>query len=129
MPVKISLSATLPQLDLSRSNLDSNEWIIVEDVVVLLRPFENVTVILSGEKYPSLSSVIPHVLGLRKAIESKTPVTELAKNLKGGLSAVIEKRLAVYETNRTASKATFLDARFKKKVLRYKVTPIMFFYY
>lgn len=115
LEVKISVSATLPQLDSSPPNLDSNEWIIVKDVVALLRPFENVTVILSGEKYPSLSSVIPLVLGLRNAIESKTPVTELAKNLKRSLSAVIEKRLAVYETNRTASKATFLDPRFKKK--------------
>lgn len=115
LEVKISLSATLPQLDSSPPNLDSNEWIITEDVVALLRPFENVTVILSGEKYPSLSSVIPLVLGLRNAMENKTPVTELGKNLKRSLSAVIEKRLAVYETNRTASNATFLDPRFKKK--------------
>ncbi|GBP41621.1 hypothetical protein EVAR_34054_1 [Eumeta japonica] len=67
------------------------------------------------EKYPSLSSVIPLVIGLRNVIESKTPVSELAKNLKRCLSAVIEKRHAVYETNRTASKATFPDLRFKKK--------------
>lgn len=115
LEVKIPLSATLPQLDTSPPNLDSNEWIITEDMVTLLRPFENVTVILSGEKYPSLSSVIPLVLGLQNAIENKTPVTELGKNLKRSLTAVIEKRLAVYETNRTASKATFLDPRFKKK--------------
>lgn len=115
LEVKISLSATLPQLDSSSPNLDSNEWTIIEAVVALLRPFENVTVILSGEKYLSLSSVIPLVFGLRNAIQNKTPVTELGKNLKRSLSAVIEKRLAVYETNRTASKATFLDPRFKKK--------------
>ncbi|CAG9788197.1 unnamed protein product [Diatraea saccharalis] len=115
LEVKIPLFATFPQLDSSPPNLDSNEWLIMEDVVALLRPFENVTVILSGEKYPSLSSVIPLVLGLRNAIENKAPVTELGKNLKRSLSAVIEKRLAVYKTNRTASKATFLDPRFKKK--------------
>lgn len=118
LEVKIPLSATLPQLDTSPPNLDSNEWIITEDIVMLLRPSENVTVILSGEKYPSLSSVIPLVLGLQNAIENKAPVTELGTNLKRSLSAVIEKRLAVYETNRTASKATFLDPRFKKKGFR-----------
>lgn len=114
LEVKISLSATLPLLDSPPSNLDSNEWIMTENVVELLRPFENVTMILSGEKYPSLSSVIPLVLRLRNALENKTPVSELAKNLKRRLSTVIEKRLEVYETNRTASKATFLDPRFKK---------------
>lgn len=62
---------------------------MTKDVVALLRPFENVTVISSV----LLASVIPLVLGLRN--ESKTPVTELAKNLKQSLSAVIEKRLAV----------------------------------
>lgn len=118
LEVKIPLSATLPQLDTSPPNLDSNEWMITEDVVTLLRPFEYVTVILSGEKYPSLSSVIPLVFGLQNTIENKTPITELGKNLKRSLSAVIEKRLAVYETNRTASKATFLDPRFKKKGFR-----------
>lgn len=118
LEVKIPLSATLPQLDTSRQNLDFNKWIIIEDMVTLLRPFENVTVILSGEKYPSLSSIIPLVLGLQNAIENKTPVTELGKNLKRNLSAVIGKRLAIYETNRTASKATFLDPRFKKKGFR-----------
>ncbi|KAH9628536.1 hypothetical protein HF086_001143 [Spodoptera exigua] len=91
---------------------------ITEDVVTLLRPFENVTVILSGEKYPSLSSVIPLVFGLQNAIENKTPITELGKISKRSLSAVIEKRLAVYESNRTASKATFLDPRFKKNGFR-----------
>ncbi|CAH0717933.1 unnamed protein product, partial [Brenthis ino] len=117
LDVKISLSATLPLLESLPSNLDSNEWLLTEDAMTLLRPyfFKNVTAILSGEKYPTLSSVIPLVLGLRKAIDSNTPVTESGKRLKSSLSSVIEKRLGVYETNRTASKATFLEPRFKKR--------------
>lgn len=114
LQVKISLSATLPLLDSPPTNLDSNEWLLTEDVVALLRPFENVTAILSGEKYPTLSLVIPFVLRLRRAIDSKTPELELGKCLKRSLSSIIEKRLGVYETNRTASKA-FLDSRFTKK--------------
>lgn len=115
LEVKISLSATLPLLESPPPNLDSNEWLLTEEVIALLRPFEKVTAILSGEQYPTLSSVIPLVFGLRKAINSKAPVTELGKSLKSSLVSVIEKRLGVYETNRTASKATFLDPRFKKK--------------
>ncbi|KAF9805115.1 hypothetical protein SFRURICE_013308, partial [Spodoptera frugiperda] len=68
--------------DISYLALTSDIWTSDKDIVMLLRPFENVTVILSGEKYPSLSSVIPLVLGLQNAIENKAPVTELGTNLK-----------------------------------------------
>lgn len=71
LKLKIPLSATIRLLDSPPNNLNSNEWLLVEDAVLLLKPFENITSILSGEAYPTLSSVIPLVLGLRTAISKK----------------------------------------------------------
>lgn len=105
----------MPTLDSPPSNLNFQEWLLAEDVVALLRPFEKLTVILSGEKYVSLSSVIPLIFGLQNAINTKTPETSHGKFLQRSLANEVEKRLGVYETNRTAAKATFLDPRLKKK--------------
>ena len=116
LKLKIPLSATLPLLDSPPNNLNSNEWLMLEDAILLLQPFEKITCILSGEAYPTLSSVIPLVLGLRTAISNKSVKTSSGNNyLKRNLMDVVEKRLGVYEHNRTAAKATLLDPRFKKK--------------
>lgn len=124
LKLKVPLSATLPLLDSPPSNLNSNEWLLIEDVVMLLQPFEKITTIVSGESYPTLSCIIPIVQGLQNSMRNKCPTTELGVQLKRNLLNVIEKRLAVYEHNRTAAKATFLDPRFKKKGFSYDVTAV-----
>jgi len=45
------------------SNLSSEEWNIIEDMIPLLRPFEKLTVELSAEHYPTISMVIPLIRG------------------------------------------------------------------
>lgn len=116
LKLKIPLSATIRLLDSPPNNLNSNEWLLVEDAVLLLKPFENITSILSGEAYPTLSSVIPLVLGLRTAISKKKFKNGFRNFLKRKLMDVVEKRFGVYELNRTVAKATLLDPRFKKKM-------------
>lgn len=113
--VKVPLSATLSMLDSPPANLNSAEWLILEDCVSILQPFEKITTVLSGESYPTLSSVIPLVRGLQSAIIKKNPTTESGKHLQLSLLEIIDKRLGVYEVNRTAAKATLLDPRFKRK--------------
>lgn len=41
-----------------------SEWEIIEDIIPLLSPFNLMTIELSGEKYPTLSMVIPLVRGI-----------------------------------------------------------------
>lgn len=113
--VKVPLSATLSMLDSLPPNLDAADWQILEDCVTILQPFEKLTSMLSAESYPTLSSVIPLVRGLQSSLMNKAPITEAGKHLKHALLEVVDKRLSVYETNRTAAKATILDPRFKKK--------------
>jgi len=45
------------------SNLNSEEWNIIEDMIPLLKPFDNLTFELSAEHYPTISMVIPLIRG------------------------------------------------------------------
>lgn len=44
--------------------LTSNEFDILEDFIVLLKPFEKATVDISGEQYTTISLIIPMIRGL-----------------------------------------------------------------
>lgn len=103
-------------LDSPPPNLDAADWPILEDCVTILKPFEKITTILSAESYPTLSSVIPLVRGLQSSLMKKAPNTEAGRgrHLQHALLEVVDRRLSVYETNRTAAKATILEPRFKK---------------
>ncbi|CAK1586462.1 unnamed protein product [Parnassius mnemosyne] len=114
LKVKAPLSATLSLIDSPPPNLNSTEWQILEDCVALLQPVEKISTVLSGESYPTQSIIIPLVRGLQSAIIKKRPSTEPGNHLQRSLLEIIDKRLGVYESNRTAAKATILDPRFKK---------------
>lgn len=112
---KVPLSATLPLLTSPPPSLNAEDWLVIEDCVALLEPMEKITSVLSGESYPTLSSIIPIVRGIQNAIQNKCPKTEPGSHVQRSLLEVIDRRLSVYESNRTAAKATLLDPRFKKK--------------
>lgn len=112
---KVPLSATLPLLTSPPPSLNAEDWLIIEDCVALLQPMEKVTSVLSGESYPTLSCIIPIVRGLQNSVHNKSPNTEAGRHVQRSLLEVIDRRLSVYESNRTAAKATLLDPRFKKK--------------
>ncbi|XP_063366311.1 E3 SUMO-protein ligase ZBED1 [Cydia amplana] len=113
--VKVQLSATLSILDSPPPNLEAAQWQILEDSVAILQPFEKITAVLSAESYPTLSCIIPLVRGLQNSLNKRTPITDAGKHLQRALLEVVDKRLSVYKSNRTAAKATLLDPRFKKK--------------
>jgi len=45
------------------ANLTSEEWSTIEDIIPLLKPFNNLTIELSGENYPVIAKVIPLIIG------------------------------------------------------------------
>ncbi|CAH0730260.1 unnamed protein product, partial [Brenthis ino] len=112
--VKTALSATISTLQGSVKNLQNSEWEVVEGCVNLFRPLENLTTILSGEKYPTLSSVIPLIRNVQFALLKKTISTSVGQDHMTSLMETIDRRLGVLETNKTVAKSTFLDPRFKK---------------
>lgn len=54
LKLKVPLSATLPLLDSPQENLTANEWLLVEDMVVILHPVEMVTKV--GQQTPYYAS-------------------------------------------------------------------------
>ena len=59
-------------------NFSRKERALLETYVDLLRPFKEVTVIMSGDQYPTLSLYAPMVLSLHKSVLSQE--TETTKN-------------------------------------------------
>lgn len=115
MKLKIPLSATLLLSDSAPPNLISSEWFYKLQCVSVLQPMEKITSTLSGELFPTLSSIIPLIRGLQNCVRNKSPNTEAGKYLQKSLLDVINKRLGFFECNKTAAKATLLDPRYKTK--------------
>lgn len=112
--IKEPLSAVITSLAKAPEFLGAAEWELLCDWVPILKPMEQMTVELSGEKYPTMSLIIPLVRGLQYSIKNANTVTPSGESLKAYLLETVHKRLAILETNSVCSKATFLDPRFKK---------------
>lgn len=76
--------------------------------------FEMMTIELSGEKYTTMSLIIPLVRGIQHSLKNRTPKTTSSKSIKLVLLDNVSRRLGILESNLLYSKATFLDPRFKK---------------
>lgn len=79
--IKSSLAATLAELPTAPRSLDATEWEIIGDVIPLLKPLETMAVELSGEKYPTISMVVPLVRGLQLSIRTCKPKTHTGQQL------------------------------------------------
>jgi len=91
-------------------NLTPGSWAVAEAFCKTLRPFKDVTVLMSSDRFPTLSNVIPtlHVL------------TKMMTNMSGGIPQLqqllvkhIADRWPEYELSTVHSIATALDPHFK----------------
>ncbi|XP_050056116.1 E3 SUMO-protein ligase ZBED1-like [Aphis gossypii] len=104
-------------LIMAPSNLTPEEWVIIEDIVPLLRPFNSLTIELSAEQYPTISKVVPLLRGLQTSLNSKIPKTYLGRFIKSNLTLQINRRFEGIEKQSLTpyfSRATLLDPRCKK---------------
>ncbi|KAJ8877603.1 hypothetical protein PR048_022058 [Dryococelus australis] len=113
--VKELLSAAIYSLPHAPESLDGCECKIIAECIPLLKPIEIMTAALSGEKYLTISMVVPLVQGAQLSVKRKQPLSTIAQNLKSSLLSGFSKCLGTIETNEIVSKATILDARFKKQ--------------
>lgn len=114
LEIREPLSAAIAILPNAPRALDTSEWTVMMDCAQILQPIQAMTEEMSGEKYPTISMVIPLVRGVQFALNQIVPMTVEGTKLKEKLIAVVSKRFADWETNKIAAKATFLDPRFKK---------------
>lgn len=80
----------------------------------MLKPFETITAEISGEKYPTISKVIPMIYLLRGKINELNPESDIGKHLKKYILQEITTRFSNIENNKHYAIATILDPRFRK---------------
>lgn len=119
--LKEAISSTLGILESASSasleNLNADEWKLCTDMCTVLKPLEQVTVEISGEKYMTGSLVIifnrllykAYGLKLAKDKELHTSAKDICDNILTGLAS----RLKNIEQSMTFATATILDPRFK----------------
>ncbi|KAL1276988.1 hypothetical protein QQF64_023661 [Cirrhinus molitorella] len=109
---KEAVIATLALVNPSLTTLTLDEWDILKDVCELLKPFEEVTVEMSAERFVTASKVILMARGLQKVVQrlrgagsKHSPVNAVMDSL----AEDMQKRF------RLLSEATLLDPRFKNR--------------
>ncbi|KAL4096990.1 hypothetical protein QTP88_021842 [Uroleucon formosanum] len=112
-----SIRGTLGLLDKAPENLKGEEWIILKEMCQVLKPFEEATRVVSGEKFMTSSLVIVLSQGLVDVCSKMSKmnynprVLDIVNKL---LCTMLEKDTwKNLEKSRTLCRSTFLDPRFK----------------
>lgn len=91
-----------------------NQMALLQDAVQMLAPFKEATEELSGQKYVTISRIIPMMDCLKKEVSSIKPTTEGAVQLQLALLDHLSSRFDNLEKEPLIAMATILDPRFKK---------------
>lgn len=103
------------------SQLTSEEWITVEKLITLLRPFEEITKELSAANI-SISSVIPLLATLQKVIDEFDTSNECMENINLVFKEEMCHRFSHLENDILFATATFIDPRYKWKFFKHPST-------
>lgn len=87
---------------------------ILKEVLDILRPLEIMTWEISGEKFVTISNVIPLISCAQECYGSLIPKTEIGNKLQTILLAEFTKRFGQIEKSYLLAEATLLDPRFKQ---------------
>ncbi|CAG4954879.1 unnamed protein product [Parnassius apollo] len=85
----------------------------LNELTAVLKPFEYVTRESSGQKYVTISKIIPMLNCLTTKLNSITPNSAIVKECKDVLLRELKRRYGMIELNDHAAIATLLDPRFK----------------
>ncbi|CAG4983764.1 unnamed protein product [Colias eurytheme] len=99
------------------SQLSSDEWIVVEKLITLLKPFEEITRELSAANV-SISSVIPLLATLEKVIDEYDASEECIRKTILVLKQEMNHRFSNLENDKLFATATFIDPRYKSKFFK-----------
>lgn len=91
-------------------NLSAQQWATAADLTTTLRPFLNVTEIMSASSYPTLSMVIPVLDGLRHLLSTSTGGLDVLRSL---LVRELEERFGSAFDDDELCVATTVDPCFK----------------
>lgn len=114
LDLKVPVSAMLIN-QAKPANLLPEEWKIAEGIAAVLAPFERVTSLMSGAKYPTASMVIPVLNELKQSLWRLVVdgLAEETHDLCHALVASIDQRWPNYERSQLYAASTLLDPRYK----------------
>ncbi|CAF4893692.1 unnamed protein product [Pieris macdunnoughi] len=115
--MKTELTLALNECNRAPPGVNADEYLIIQETIQILEPFDLATTKISGESYITLSLVIRLIRGIKTKlaeVESQI-VTESGKKILLCVKASVDKRLSPYENRTPVVLATILDPRFKKK--------------
>lgn len=103
--------------------LDEEDWMLIEELCVVLRPLLLATNELSAEKFTTLSKVVP-MISLLQETYSKPGVneSETTKMVRKVVADGLKDKFKGIETDQTYANATILDPRFKNLAFPTKST-------
>lgn len=111
-----ALRATIPNLIADLPIIPMEEWQSIDQLIEVLKPFYEVTKIMSGEEYLSASKALVITQGLNSIFENLmsknyySVIKDVVRQLKKGLDT----RLGDLERNEAVGICTYLDPRFKE---------------
>lgn len=110
---KRPVSLYLAETSVNFENLSTEQWKILEKSIELLKPFEEITKIISSN-CSSISEVIPHLKILQKYLEIYNDGNKEIMEMKVLLENDLKSRFDV-EYNKIFTLATLLDPRYKQQ--------------
>ena len=118
------VTATLSDISVTQKgkrylDLKPEQWILLEEILKALKPFECATVFMSAEKYTTISAIPPLVKGLLKSTESAAyesgPLQAFQLTATKQLQERWERETSFSDTAaNTVILASALDPKFKK---------------
>ena len=92
---------------------DGAEWSVIEELMVILKPFALATMVLSGSSYGTISIVSPLIHKFCSNRDRKEDDGENLKQIKVAIQSDLKERY-VGDTAKLLQEAAFLDPRFKQ---------------
>ena len=115
MEQQAAIAAVLMEGKVRHLMPESDEWTITEKLVEILKPFQHATEAMSGEKYPTVSTIKPLLYKLVKktlAIGDSDSNTVIA--VKKAIKSDLQGRYQSAAVQRILNVATYLHSRYKE---------------
>lgn len=93
--------------------LSNQEWRTIDGLINILEPLESATRALSGDKYCTISLIIPLMTGLIVRLKSRKSVESVVNKFRDDLVDSLKRRFSDVEQNCLITTATLLDPRVK----------------
>ncbi|GBM58511.1 hypothetical protein AVEN_124721-1 [Araneus ventricosus] len=113
--LEMSVRTTIALLDKDVDVLLPEEWLLAQKIKLVLQPMKELTYFISGEKYPSASSVIIVVQGIQEDLKELKNKKEnhAVFGLMESLESELMMRVGSLEESSIFTNSTFLDPRYK----------------